>query len=73
MTDRIAYLTVLLDKDYRDDDVQSIVQAIEMTKGVGKVELGKPVDVNDHIAREQSVTELWGKVSAVFRDFQFPK
>jgi hypothetical protein len=36
MTDRIRTLTVtvILDRDYRDDDVQNIVTAIGMVRGV---------------------------------------
>ena len=45
MTDRIKGLTVALDRDYRDDDVQAIVDAILMVKGVAAVE--KSVVDND--------------------------
>ena len=38
MTDRIKGFTVLLDKDYRDDDVEVISNAIKMIKGVAEVE-----------------------------------
>ena len=34
MTDRVKGLAVVLDRDYRDDDVQVIVDAIKMIKGV---------------------------------------
>lgn len=37
MTDRIKGLTIALDRDYRDDDVQAIVDAIMMIKGVAAV------------------------------------
>lgn len=43
MTDRTRILTVLLDQDYRDDDVQAIKDAISMVRGVIKV---------DHIVRD---------------------
>jgi hypothetical protein len=42
MTDRIHSLTVILDKDYRDDDVKAIVNAIMMIRGV--------IGVNEHVA-----------------------
>lgn len=58
MTDRIRTLTVTLDKDYRDDDVQSIVSAIQHIKGVALVET-RVVDVDELVAR-----------SAVRADFQ---
>lgn len=37
MTDRVKGLVVTLDKDYRIDDVQAIIDAIMMTKGVASV------------------------------------
>jgi hypothetical protein len=40
MTDRVRTLTVVLDRDYRDDDVERIVQTITMIKGVHQVEVG---------------------------------
>lgn len=54
MTDRIQSLTVVLDGDYRkDDDAQTIVNAIRMIKGVQDVELGPVVDFQDHMARQR--------------------
>ena len=38
MTDRIRVVTVILDNDYRDDDVVEILNAISMVKGVNHVE-----------------------------------
>lgn len=37
MTDRIKGFQVVLDRDYRDDDVKSIILAIRMIKGVKNV------------------------------------
>ena len=37
MSDRTMSLTVVLDKDYRVDDAESIINAIKMIKGVGTV------------------------------------
>jgi hypothetical protein len=39
MSDRIHSLLVVLDKDYRDDDVECIVDAIKMIKGVADVHM----------------------------------
>ena len=39
MTDRIRKLTVVLDRDFRSDDVQQIIDAIGMTKGVSEVKM----------------------------------
>lgn len=62
MTDRVMYLAVALDKEYRTDDVQTIVSAIEMIRGVHKVELGEPVNGNDYwiksLARDKLITDL---------------
>lgn len=64
MTDRISHLTVVLDKEYRDDDVKAIVNAIRMVRGVS--------DVTEHVADgsswavEQRVrSELGDKLIAV--------
>jgi hypothetical protein len=62
MTDRIRTLTVILERDYRDDDVQAVVEAVKMLKGVQAVELGKPVDLADHVAREEARRELRQKL-----------
>jgi hypothetical protein len=39
MTDRTNYLTVVLDGTYREDDVESITDAIAMIKGVIDVKI----------------------------------
>lgn len=57
MTDRIRSVTVILDKDYRDDDVESILSAIRMVKGVDHVETSV-VTSNDHINRSVVAIEL---------------
>lgn len=51
MTDRVRTLTVTLDRDMRDDDVQAVVEAIRMVKCVGDVQLGPVVDSFTHDAR----------------------
>lgn len=48
MTDRIRSLTVVLDNDYRDDDVQEVINAIKMIKGV--------LEVSEHIVNHQDYT-----------------
>lgn len=58
MTDRIRTLTVVLDKDYREDDVQVFVETIKMIKGVGKVTLGPTTGAHDAIARMTLATEV---------------
>jgi len=37
MTDRVKALTVVLDADYRDDDIEALVDAIKMMRCVADV------------------------------------
>lgn len=67
MTDRIKGLTVALDRDYRDDDVQAIVDAIMMIKGVKGVTTSK-VDMSDYTARVIVASKIQSKVLQVFTD-----
>lgn len=64
MTDRIHGLTVVLDKDYRDDDVEKIVEAIKMVRGVLSVSL-HVTDIGDYSARERVRAELGSKILKV--------
>ena len=57
MTDRIRQLTVVLDGDYRDDDVEAIVQTIKMIRGVSIVEQ-HVVTAQDQITRMAVRSEL---------------
>lgn len=57
MTNRIRTLTVVLDEDYRDDCLQSITNAILMTKGVAAV-TGSVVNLPDYIARSVLKNQL---------------
>jgi hypothetical protein len=41
MTDRVQSLTVFLEGDFRDDDVQILVDAISLMRGVARVDLGE--------------------------------
>ena len=50
MTDRVRKITVFLDKDYRDDDVEFIKNTIRMIKGVSTV-THDIVTSNYHMAR----------------------
>lgn len=53
MTDRYNALVVVLDRDLRDDDAQSIISAIEMIKGVSAV-TGNVVDVDSFAANTRA-------------------
>ncbi len=67
MTDRIISLTVMLEKEIREDDVQNIVRAIEMIRGVGMVEPGIVADSTFYIAREQAKAELVKQMISIIK------
>jgi hypothetical protein len=62
MTDRVRTLTVVLDREYRDDDVQVIVSAIGMLRGVQGVQLGPIENGTTGMAIELAKSELRLKV-----------
>lgn len=66
MTDRIKAFTVVLDEDYRTDDVEQIHKALLMIKGVLSVE-PLVADAMDHVARQRARAELTEKLLAVLR------
>ncbi len=61
MTDRYHALTVILEKDIRDDDAECILNAIKMIKGVINV---KPIVSNptSWMAEERAKRELGQKL-----------
>lgn len=67
MTDRIRHLTVVLDRDYRDDDVERIIAAIKQLRHVASV---KPhvVEPGDYINRETLKNELLPKLHDAIED-----
>lgn len=65
MTDRIKGLTVVFDKDYRDDDVESIINAIKMIKGVQNVKQ-HIANSDDWMNRERIRLELLDTVYKAF-------
>ncbi len=65
MADRIKGLTVSLTHDIRDDDCQSIIDAIKMIKGVEEVET-HIADAVDWIARKQVKGQLREIISEWF-------
>lgn len=72
MTDRVRYLTVILDKDYRDDDAEEISNAITMIRGVKEVSLGEPLSPYDYINRQVVGVEMYAKVVDAVREIVFP-
>lgn len=57
MTDRFNALTVVLEKDIREDDAQAIIAAIMQLRGVISVE-GNVADMHSHIAKQQALHEI---------------
>jgi len=68
MTDRYHALTVILEKDIRSDDAESLISAIKMIKGVLNV---KPriSDATTWMAEERARMELGKKLL----DILYPK
>ena len=67
MTDRIKGLTVVFDKEYRDDDAESIINAIKMVKGVGDVQ-SHVADMDHYMAVSRARMELGSKIIDVIRE-----
>jgi Co/Zn/Cd efflux system component len=65
-TDRIHALTIVLDKDYRDDDVQPIVNAIRQIRGVADVTEQHVTTIDDHSARHHVRMKLGSTLFDVF-------
>ena len=61
MTDRYKSLIVGLEHDIREDDAQSIIQAIRMLRGVLRVE-GQISNGDDWLAEERAKHELRRKM-----------
>jgi len=68
MTDRYYALTVVLEKDMRDDDAESIINAIGMIKGVLSVK-GNISNPETWVAEERARIDLGQKLLKVV----FPK
>ncbi len=70
MTDRVRHLTVTLDDDFRVDDLEVIVNAIRLIRGVANVEQ-HVVHVEAHLAREvvraEVKRQLHEAIDSVFR------
>ena len=64
MTDRFHSLTVVLEKDMRDDDAQGLMDAIRCMRGVFSV-TGKVADLDSHMAEDRARHELGAKLLAL--------
>jgi hypothetical protein len=70
MTDRIHALTVVLDRDIRDDeDLEPVITAIRMVKGVADVTDKHVTAPDDHMARARLRSELGSTMLDVFTAF----
>lgn len=58
MTDRHRTVTVLLDREMRSDDLEHILAAIRMIKGVSSVEAGPVDDMHAYVAIETAKNDL---------------
>ena len=65
MTDRINTITVVLEKEIREDDCESILNAIRMIKGVLSVS-ANVADPSDYLAIRRARHELMKKIYEVF-------
>lgn len=64
MTDRYHTLTVVLERDTRDDDAEPLIAAIRQMRGVLSV-TGVVVSPEAHMAQERARRELGEKLMAV--------
>lgn len=64
MTDRYNTLTVVLERDTRDDDAEALLNAIRMMKGVLTVE-GNVSDVSAFAAEERAKRHWQEKIAEV--------
>ncbi len=65
MTDRYFALTVVLEKDKRDDDCEKIIEAIKMIKGVMNVK-GNVASIDTWMAEERAKNEIRNKLFDMF-------
>jgi hypothetical protein len=71
MTDRVHALTVVLDKDIRDDDVQVIIQAIQMIRHVADVS-AHVADLETYAARARVREDLRDRMFKLWKDLSDP-
>jgi cell division protein FtsX len=67
MSDRVSSLTVVLKKDYKDEDCEKIKDAIRMIKGVISVKMNI-YDVTLHTAKQQLKYEMQEKLWKVVNE-----
>ncbi len=67
MTDRYNALTVVLDRDIREDDAEHLINAIRMLRGVLSVNPNVS-DLQDHVAIMRVKRELTQKLYDALKD-----
>ncbi len=67
MTNLYSGYIVVLEKDMREDDAESTINAIKMIKGVSSV---KPIisDINIQMAKEKARSELTSKIISILTE-----
>ncbi len=72
MSDRICGLSVTLEREIREDDIQPLLTAIQQMRGVAKVEM--QVANSDHyFAKESAKFELRQKVVKALEGILWPE
>ena len=66
MTDRIAGYVVTLDKDMRDDDVESTTNAIRMVKGVIGVQ--PLISSPEILIAYRAKNKIWSKILDLYKE-----
>ena len=68
MTDKFSTLTVVLERDIRDDDAELLLNAIRHIKGVLRVK-GDVTDPSEYMAYERAKNELRLKLFSSLQDY----
>ena len=69
MTDRVATLVVVLEKEIRDDDVEALRKALSGFRGVLEVQLGDVATYdNFYAAKEQARREIRKQLWEALKD-----
>lgn len=71
MTNRIRTVTVTLDRDFRDDDLEAIVSILMGIKHVAHVQPGAIVSMKDHDARQEFQQKVLCDIMKILGLFAF--
>ncbi len=70
MTDRISALTIVLEKDIRDDDAKPLIEAIKMMRGVLSVEPHVKDAIGEVVARRRFNREAEDRLYALLAELR---